>query len=774
MIITLLTGGSGSEQIQKGLYSINNHINLNLLINGYDDGKSTGVLRKLFPNTLGISDFRKNQVLEYEIRYGKNTIYTILNNRFTSFEPYNYCISLLQKDIINTIKIFLLENIEYFFSLNESKEIIYEDFSFMNIIYCSLLHKYNSDMEYVCNIIKNILGLKNTIYLNSLTNLNLRGITEKKCHLMDENAIVCFNNKDDKIVDVYFDNEYPTLNKKTEELLSKSDIILFSCGTQFSSLIPTYKTLLFKEAITNSKAQKFLILNCDYDNDIINYTGNELLNKINEYIPLKNIKIIISDGMNQQLFPTSSIYSYINIPQLIENKKHNGFLLWKYIFTNYFKQYFNKNYILDYDYTIFDKDLTNISNENIQLVENMNNVTIVTNNCSSNILPIKDTFIYSNIGTIKNYNNTSTNLNNDWLFNEGDIRYIYDKLTSLEIIDKYNIENRKNVSISIKPVVNRSELCDLLNISFHNLHYIAIQTGKTTIEIIKQGVKKRNIFINNSYLNDQYTYITDYNDIEYNSTSDKIGYLQVDNIISTNLFLQTVKLNEKYDMCIIVGGINNRMNISYPKCLIKINNVPVLKKIIDEIMPYANNIYICGNTYYEKEFKDFERSITDYTNISFLYFNSVDNTKTYPKGNGETVYQLLKSIRLTKKVFIMWGDIILSNNKIFEEMYNKQYNSDFLIPVNYEEDPYAYLNIESGKVTHIEYRKNIPVTNGLHDQCIFLCDKKSLINAVEKIIQTPYDDECVFLDVIKYMENVTYYQTHYCVSSFNTPSELKY
>jgi len=71
MHITIISGGSGSANIQKGLYEICPNLPINLLINGYDDGKSTGVLRKLYLNTLGISDFRKNQLLEYQLLYGK-------------------------------------------------------------------------------------------------------------------------------------------------------------------------------------------------------------------------------------------------------------------------------------------------------------------------------------------------------------------------------------------------------------------------------------------------------------------------------------------------------------------------------------------------------------------------------------------------------------------------------------------------------------------------------------------------------------------------------
>ena len=37
-----------------------NEVEFHLIINGYDDGKSTGILRELIPNMLGPSDFRKN------------------------------------------------------------------------------------------------------------------------------------------------------------------------------------------------------------------------------------------------------------------------------------------------------------------------------------------------------------------------------------------------------------------------------------------------------------------------------------------------------------------------------------------------------------------------------------------------------------------------------------------------------------------------------------------------------------------------------------------
>ena len=166
MLITIVTGGSGSTNIQKELYKICPALSVNLLINGYDDGKSTGTLKKLFPNTLGISDFRKNQILEYKLRNGNNKIYFLLNYRFSNGikNPHDYIINLINTILHDNdnikLKDFLIYHTNYFFNLDITKNIIYDDFNFMNIIYCSLLNINNNDMIKVCNIIKNILNLK--------------------------------------------------------------------------------------------------------------------------------------------------------------------------------------------------------------------------------------------------------------------------------------------------------------------------------------------------------------------------------------------------------------------------------------------------------------------------------------------------------------------------------------------------------------------------------------------------------------------------------------
>jgi len=57
--VSMFCGGRGSTTITRELLRWPN-IQLNLLVNAYDDGLSTGELRDFIPGMLGPSDFRKN------------------------------------------------------------------------------------------------------------------------------------------------------------------------------------------------------------------------------------------------------------------------------------------------------------------------------------------------------------------------------------------------------------------------------------------------------------------------------------------------------------------------------------------------------------------------------------------------------------------------------------------------------------------------------------------------------------------------------------------
>ena len=57
--ISLFSGGTGNNRFINLIKEIPG-VDINIIVNGYDDGKSTGELRKFIPGMLGPSDFRKN------------------------------------------------------------------------------------------------------------------------------------------------------------------------------------------------------------------------------------------------------------------------------------------------------------------------------------------------------------------------------------------------------------------------------------------------------------------------------------------------------------------------------------------------------------------------------------------------------------------------------------------------------------------------------------------------------------------------------------------
>src|SRR6185436_9495936 len=59
MRVVLFSGGRGSSVLSKELVR-DSRIHLTLAINGYDDGASTGEVRRFLGDSLGPSDFRKN------------------------------------------------------------------------------------------------------------------------------------------------------------------------------------------------------------------------------------------------------------------------------------------------------------------------------------------------------------------------------------------------------------------------------------------------------------------------------------------------------------------------------------------------------------------------------------------------------------------------------------------------------------------------------------------------------------------------------------------
>ena len=329
--ICLFSGGTGNKGFIQLLKNIPD-IELNIIVNGYDDGKSTKELRKFGNNILGPSDFRKNlsNLINLDTKSG-NIMSKIMNFRFPKKTSRASFISFLKlnknNDFIKNLEIYdlpyetlirLKDLLSHFFYLyNKKKKLKIGDISLGNLLIFGSFLKNQKSFNKALEDIHNFLNIKKDKVLNVTNgkNLYLYAILENGKIIENEDELVNIKqkfpiedifllsekitpyklsnlNKTDKKNKIKFFNKYnkyPEINLEVKTKLSKADIIIYGPGTQYSSLFPSYLTKNLKETIENSKAKKFLITNIFLDNDIVNENVEDIIKKFNFFFE-KNSK----------------------------------------------------------------------------------------------------------------------------------------------------------------------------------------------------------------------------------------------------------------------------------------------------------------------------------------------------------------------------------------------------------------------------------------------------------------------------------------------------
>ena len=329
--ICLFSGGTGNKGFIQLLKNIPD-IELNIIVNGYDDGKSTKELRKFGDKILGPSDFRKNlsNLINLDTKSG-NIMSKIMNFRFPKKISKASFISFLKlnknNDFIKNLEIYdlpyetlikLKDLLSHFFYLyNKKKKLKIGDISLGNLLIFGSFLKNQKSFNKALEDIHNFLNIKKDKVLNVTNgkNLYLYAILENGKIIENEDELVNIKqkfpiedifllsekitpyklsnlnktNKKNKLKFFNKYNKYPEINLEVKAKLSKADIIIYGPGTQYSSLFPSYLTKNLKETIENSKAKKFLITNIFLDNDIVNENVEDIIQKFNFFFQ-KNSK----------------------------------------------------------------------------------------------------------------------------------------------------------------------------------------------------------------------------------------------------------------------------------------------------------------------------------------------------------------------------------------------------------------------------------------------------------------------------------------------------
>jgi 2-phospho-L-lactate transferase/gluconeogenesis factor (CofD/UPF0052 family) len=365
MNVVLFSGGNGNANLIKYLKNIS-YINLSILINGYDDGLSTGVIRSANYGMLGPSDFRKNftYILDDFTESNRN-VRNMFEHRLSREEVNLMLIS--SSNLLYSLcrNVYILDKsaksfIEKYFNLGviqllnfTTDENVLNGFSIGNIIIGGIFAETQDFNEALSILTRHFNLSAKLINISTEDDSKLVAFDTDNNFLINESDIVSYNgdyplksfyliplNKISTLhansteTEVRLVSHVPRISDSARQAILTADLIIFGSGTLFSSLLPTYR--ICNKDILESEARKVLIVNNKFDNDIKNITLSKYLE-----LTLQDFPTIGFDLFKSILYDcTAEISKDIDVPNLVigdfsdNNFKHSGAKIWKSVLSN--------------------------------------------------------------------------------------------------------------------------------------------------------------------------------------------------------------------------------------------------------------------------------------------------------------------------------------------------------------------------------------------------------------------------------------------------------
>jgi 2-phospho-L-lactate transferase/gluconeogenesis factor (CofD/UPF0052 family) len=329
--VVLFSGGSGTQSITEAFLR-HPQIALTILINAYDDGHSTGRLRRFLPGMLGPSDVRKNinrimpalersqkslkLISDHRLPVGiaradaLRSIDAIVGGDYSPLPPKLAAafpqLACWQAARLNS---FLATFRTYFDGCEKTGATFdFTDCALGNLLFAGCYLDEASDFNQAIDAFSQFYEVEPGRLLNVTRGENLFLVAEK------ENGVVLRNEADivaaqdaSKIAQLFLiDQEtyltrienqpepeggwgellrrsarVPLINPRAGEALAAADVIIYGPGTQHSSLFPSYMTAGVAETIAaNTRADKVFIGNIHRDFDIQADDASDLARKL--------------------------------------------------------------------------------------------------------------------------------------------------------------------------------------------------------------------------------------------------------------------------------------------------------------------------------------------------------------------------------------------------------------------------------------------------------------------------------------------------------------
>ena len=415
MKILILSGGTGSIALQRGLYRALEArldcIDTRILVNAYDNGLSTGDVRRVMGRRiLGPSDVRKNQETRLRLLDPNSPWLRLLGVRFTVAEVQaeHFCTTSVSTVVSNLERKgdaaaaagVLYGAIEEYFRSDTALQVTYSDFALANVIYAGLAKANDNSLRSAARIMAGLLGIPDNVLLNDDRSLFLGAVTSSGKRIADEGGIVCWGSETDPFVDVFFTDEEgkedaPELCLEAWTAIIGADLIILSSGTQWSSLIPTYASRGFRCAVNQSKADVLMIMNRIPDRDSPGQSASDLIDiLVPRYFDVGRLHVLadlnghsrmqdLSPGARQKVATfTRACLSGPRDPL----DKHDPQRLAEVVGKVVFREYLDSDlYLFDYDDTLVgrDKKFPRSSEFNVESLGSLNRLTQVAI-CSGN------------------------------------------------------------------------------------------------------------------------------------------------------------------------------------------------------------------------------------------------------------------------------------------------------------------------------------------------------------------------------------------------------
>ena len=324
--IVVLNGGRGAATLIPALLT-RQGLHVTSIVNAYDDGKSTGEIRRRF-GMLGPSDIRKVQELMlpeddsdfqanlrlYRFRFPMDCSHDAAISEIARFVNKS-CEELcgvrfesprVRRSLEAALREFLatLGPIERVFGTPFN----FSDCSMMNIVYTGAFLLFQRDMEQATLFIDRLFKLRGTVLPTSTEDKKLMALRENGQVLYSEAEIVELRSnvriENIYLVDNYVDrNRFDSLDVSekrfflerhhrpvhvsagVERALREADIIVYAAGTQHSSLYPTYMSAGLAQTISyNQTALKVFVTNIGADYETPDYKASDYVRGAHRYL----------------------------------------------------------------------------------------------------------------------------------------------------------------------------------------------------------------------------------------------------------------------------------------------------------------------------------------------------------------------------------------------------------------------------------------------------------------------------------------------------------